>query len=44
MTLLAPEIVETILDGHQPESITLANLMYSFPLDWNEQRMQLQQR
>jgi hypothetical protein len=44
LSLLAPEIVDAIMDGRQPESVTLANLMDSFPLDWDEQRMQLLKR
>ena len=44
LSLLAPEIVAAIMDGHQPESVTLANLMDPFPLDWKEQRMRLLQR
>ena len=38
MTLLAPEIVETILDArHDPERITLARLLKPFPTAWGEQ-------
>ena len=37
LTLLAPEIVQAILDGRQDGAITLARLMHPFPLDWNEQ-------
>jgi hypothetical protein len=44
LSLLAPEIVNAILDGRQPESITLAHLMDPFPLDWDAQRMQLLKR
>jgi hypothetical protein len=38
MTLLAPDIVEAILDGRQPHELTLALLMRPFPLGWAEQR------
>jgi hypothetical protein len=38
MTLLAPEIVEAILDGRQPAEMTLAALMEPLPIEWNEQR------
>ena len=31
LTLLAPEIVEEILDGRQPEEMTLPGLMKGFP-------------
>jgi hypothetical protein len=38
LTLLAPEIVETILDGrHDPERVTLEGLMKPFPVVWTEQ-------
>ena len=37
MTLLAPEIVEAILDGHQPADMTLALLMQPFGGLWAEQ-------
>ena len=38
LTLLAPEIVEVILDGRQKPKVTLARLMSYFPVDWEEQR------
>jgi hypothetical protein len=31
LTLLAPDIVEAILDGRQPENVTLPGLMQPFP-------------
>jgi len=37
MTLLAPDIVEAILDGRQPADITLALLMEPFPIEWEKQ-------
>jgi hypothetical protein len=37
LTLLAPEIVEMILDGIQPLEMTLAALLEPFPLDWVRQ-------
>lgn len=37
MTLLAPSIVEEILDGRQPTKVTLAVLMRPFPVAWKEQ-------
>lgn len=40
MTLLAPNIVEAILDGRQEPEVTLARLTSSFPMDWEEQRSQ----
>ena len=38
LTLLAPDIVEAILDGRQPVEMTLARLMEPFPITWNDQR------
>jgi DNA invertase Pin-like site-specific DNA recombinase len=38
---LAPDIVEAILDGRQPEDLTLDKLVARIPLDWEEQRKQL---
>ena len=37
MTLLAPEIVETILARKQPEGLTVAKAMQPFPLEWRGQ-------
>ena len=37
LTLLAPDIVEAILDGQQPESMTLPGLMEPFPVEWESQ-------
>ena len=37
MTLLAPYIVEAILDGRQPTKVTLAVLMRPVPVAWEEQ-------
>ena len=38
LTLLAPEIVEAILDGRQPAELQLDDLLEGFPLEWAEQR------
>ena len=38
LTLLAPEIVEAILDGQQGPGVTLARVLEPFPLDWRLQR------
>ena len=40
LTLLAPNIVEAILDGRQPERITLPGLMEPFPVEWGQQQGQ----
>jgi hypothetical protein len=37
LTLLAPDIVEAILDGRQPEGMPLPGLLQPFPLNWSEQ-------
>ena len=37
LTLLAPDIVEAILDGRQPEGMTLPRLMEPFPVEWERQ-------
>ena len=34
LTLLAPAIVEAILDGLQPEGLTLPGLVKPFPVEW----------
>ena len=38
LTLLAPDIVEAILDGRQPEQMGLDLLLRPFPVDWHQQR------
>ena len=38
LTLLAPDIVETILEGREPLKLTLADLVKAMPEDWNKQR------
>ena len=37
LTLLAPDIVEAILDGRQPEGLRLEDLLAGFPLEWDGQ-------
>lgn len=41
LTLLAPELVEAILDGRQPEGMTLPGLMEPFPVEWSLQNEML---
>jgi hypothetical protein len=41
LTCLAPDMVETILDGRQPKGLRLAELLGNGPLDWDEQRERL---
>jgi hypothetical protein len=38
LTLLAPEVVEAIVDGRQPAEATLPGMIMPLPVDWNEQR------
>ena len=38
LTLLAPDIIEMILDGRQPEALGLPVLLKPFPLEWARQR------
>ena len=37
LTLLAPEMVEAILDGRQPKGVTLPALLEPFPVEWIQQ-------
>jgi hypothetical protein len=37
LTLLAPLLVEAIMDGRHPSELTLATLMRPFPAEWREQ-------
>ncbi|MFO0400803.1 MAG: hypothetical protein ACK52P_03740, partial [Alphaproteobacteria bacterium] len=38
LTLLAPEVVEAILPGRQPEGVTLPRLLAGVPVGWGVQR------
>ena len=38
-TLLAPDIVEAILNGRQPNGLALASLMGPIPVGWEKQRL-----
>ena len=42
MTLLAPDIVEAILDGRQPGGMRLEDLLMGFPLEWEGQKRELE--
>lgn len=39
LTLLAPDIIEALLNGTQPQKLTLNDLLKPIPYDWNEQRV-----
>lgn len=41
LTLLAPEIVEAIVDGKQGPEVTLARVLEGFPVEWEAQREKL---
>src|SRR5947207_6357368 len=41
LTLLAPDIVEAILNGRQPTAITLAILVRLFAVEWQQQQADL---
>jgi hypothetical protein len=41
LTCLAPDIVEAILDGRQPDGMTLPRLMRPFPVERARQRAEL---
>ncbi|ANT53262.1 hypothetical protein [Mesorhizobium amorphae] len=38
LTLLAPDVVEAILDGRQPPTMQLQPLVRGFPVEWERQR------
>jgi len=41
LTLLAPDIVQAILDGRQPNNLSLSKLLKPFPIVWAEQQATL---
>jgi hypothetical protein len=41
LTLLAPDLVEAILDGRQPADLGLPRLLGAVPADWSGQRQAL---
>jgi hypothetical protein len=38
LTTLAPDIVEAIINGEEPDGLSLAKLIRAFPEEWSEQR------
>ena len=38
LTTLAPDIIEAILNGEEPSGLSLAQLIRTFPMDWERQR------
>jgi hypothetical protein len=41
LTLLAPDIVESVLSGRQPSTLQLDNLLKPLPAAWKQQRSEL---
>ncbi len=41
LTLLAPKIVEAILEGKHPATLELDDLLKQFPIEWEQQRESL---
>ena len=43
LAYLAPDIVEAIVDGRQPETLTATKLaqVYDLPIEWTAQRQRL---
>jgi hypothetical protein len=41
LVLLAPDIIESILDGRQPAQLTMKDLLVPFPIEWAGQRERL---
>jgi hypothetical protein len=39
LTLLAPDVVEAIMDGRQPARLGLPALLEPFPIEWGQQRI-----
>ena len=38
LALLAPDIIEVILDGQHPKGLKLTDLLKPFPMEWHRQR------
>ncbi len=38
LALLAPEVVEAIVDGREPSGLSLERLVKGLPMVWEEQR------
>ncbi len=43
LTLLAPDIVEAVLEGRQAPGVTLVALMEPFPVEWDQQSCTISQ-
>ncbi|MFW6222807.1 MAG: hypothetical protein ACOC3T_04260 [Bacteroidota bacterium] len=41
LTLLAPDIIESIISGKQPAGLTLQKISRGFPISWHEQKKKL---
>jgi hypothetical protein len=38
LKLLAPDLVDAVLDGRHPQGMTLPGLMEPFPVEWEKQQ------
>jgi len=41
LTMLAPDLIEAIIDGRQPAEVGLADLLKGFPSEWKQQCQRL---
>jgi hypothetical protein len=41
LTLLAPDLIDAILDGRQPAGLGLPALLKPFPVEWDQQRAEM---
>jgi hypothetical protein len=41
LTLLAPDIIESILAGREPSGLSMRDLVKTLPAEWTEQQKQL---
>ena len=41
LTSLAPDLIEAILDGQEPDGLSLRSIRRDLPLEWDEQRRML---
>ena len=44
LTLLAPDIIETIVDGRQPSTMQVDDLLKQLPAEWEQQSLWLSER
>jgi hypothetical protein len=44
LTLLAPELIEAIVDGRQPPTMQVDDFMRPLPTEWKQQRLLMSRR